>query len=62
MRRADDSSPIPTHMARSADRDTEVNDVSGYESPKLVDLGSVRNVVLGSASSGKNDANGQYYW
>ncbi|MET9554473.1 lasso RiPP family leader peptide-containing protein [Streptomyces sp. NPDC006645] len=33
-----------------------------YEPPVLVDLGSVRDVTLGSSTSGTADANSQYYW
>ncbi|NUT49483.1 MAG: lasso RiPP family leader peptide-containing protein [Saccharothrix sp.] len=33
-----------------------------YEAPVLVDLGEVRDVVLGNSSSGNGDANSQYYW
>jgi len=32
------------------------------ESPVLVELGVVRQVVLGNSSSGNSDANTQYYW
>ncbi|MEV8408495.1 lasso RiPP family leader peptide-containing protein [Streptomyces niveus] len=30
--------------------------------PVVVDLGSVRDVTLGSSTSGTADANSQYYW
>ncbi|MFC8828207.1 lasso RiPP family leader peptide-containing protein [Streptomyces sp. NPDC057137] len=33
-----------------------------YEPPVVVDLGSVRDVTLGSSTSGTADANSQYYW
>jgi hypothetical protein len=33
-----------------------------YEPPALLDLGHVREVTLGSSSSGTADANSQYYW
>ncbi|WP_354609100.1 lasso RiPP family leader peptide-containing protein [Streptomyces panacea] len=33
-----------------------------YEPPVIVDLGSVRDVTLGSSTSGTADANSQYYW
>lgn len=34
----------------------------GYESPRLLVIGGVRKLVTGSSSSGKADANSQYYW
>ncbi|WP_020670786.1 lasso RiPP family leader peptide-containing protein [Amycolatopsis nigrescens] len=37
-------------------------DEPDYESPLLIDLGHVRDVTLGSSSSGSADANSQYYW
>ncbi|GGX19115.1 lasso RiPP family leader peptide-containing protein [Streptomyces chryseus] len=33
-----------------------------YSPPVLVDLGHVREVTLGSSSSGTADANSHYYW
>jgi hypothetical protein len=33
-----------------------------YEPPRLSDLGHVRDLVLGSSSSGNADSNSQYYW
>ncbi|MGP4002606.1 lasso RiPP family leader peptide-containing protein [Streptomyces sp. 8N706] len=33
-----------------------------YEAPMVADLGDVRQVTLGSSSSGNADANSQYYW
>ncbi|WP_407285358.1 lasso RiPP family leader peptide-containing protein [Streptomyces sp. BP-8] len=33
-----------------------------YEPPVVIDLGPVREVTLGSSSSGTADANSQYYW
>jgi hypothetical protein len=35
---------------------------AGEEPPMLVELGDVRDVVLGNSSSGNSDANSQYYW
>jgi hypothetical protein len=35
---------------------------TGYEPPLLIDLGAIREVVLGNSSSGNGDANSQYYW
>lgn len=34
----------------------------GYESPRLLVIGRVRKFSTGSSSSGKSDANSQYYW
>jgi hypothetical protein len=34
----------------------------GYESPRLLVIGGVRKFSTGSSSSGKADANSQYYW
>jgi hypothetical protein len=34
----------------------------GYESPRLMVIGRVRKFSTGSSSSGKADANSQYYW
>lgn len=33
-----------------------------YEPPLLIVIGNVRKLTTGSASSGKQDANSQYYW
>ncbi|MGW7197002.1 lasso RiPP family leader peptide-containing protein [Streptomyces chryseus] len=33
-----------------------------YSPPVVVDLGHVREVTLGSSSSGTADANSHYYW
>ncbi|WP_143104784.1 lasso RiPP family leader peptide-containing protein [Amycolatopsis regifaucium] len=37
-------------------------DSVGYEPPLLFDLGHVRELTLGSSSSGSADSNSQYYW
>jgi hypothetical protein len=34
----------------------------GYESPRLMVIGQARKFSTGSSSSGKADANSQYYW
>ena len=34
----------------------------GYESPRLMVIGRARKFSTGSSSSGKADANSQYYW
>jgi hypothetical protein len=36
--------------------------IEDHDSPALVELGVVRQVVLGNSSSGSGDANTQYYW
>jgi hypothetical protein len=33
-----------------------------YEPPRITVIGNVRDLTGGSASSGKSDANSQYYW
>ncbi|MFL6076930.1 MAG: hypothetical protein ACJ73S_26350 [Mycobacteriales bacterium] len=43
-------------------RSQEAEATEGYEPPEVLDLGKVRNVVLGSAGGGRNDQNGQYYY
>ena len=35
---------------------------NGYESPRLIVIGRARKFSTGSSSSGKADANSQYYW
>lgn len=34
----------------------------GYEVPQLTVIGDVRDLTTGSSSSGKKDANSNYYW
>ena len=34
----------------------------GYEPPRIIVIGNVRDLTMGSASSGRSDANSQYYW
>ncbi|WP_156722318.1 lasso RiPP family leader peptide-containing protein [Streptomyces apocyni] len=36
--------------------------LEAYDPPTVVDLGHVREVTLGSSSSGNADANSHYYW
>lgn len=46
-------------------RATGLDDDAGPDDdgpPVLVELGDVRDVVLGNSSSGNADANSQYYW
>ncbi|MFE9396261.1 lasso RiPP family leader peptide-containing protein [Streptomyces flavidovirens] len=45
------------HLA-AADPDRD----DSYAPPVVVDLGHVREVTLGSSSSGTADANSHYYW
>jgi hypothetical protein len=52
-----DDRRVPTAPSTAAENDSVV-----YEPPVLVDLGDVRDVVLGNSSSGNGDANSQYYW
>jgi hypothetical protein len=33
-----------------------------YEKPQVIVIGNVRDLTAGSASSGNQDANSQYYW
>jgi len=40
----------------------DVSLVEEYEPPCVVDVGHVRELTGGSSSSGKADANSQYYW
>ncbi|MFC5030922.1 lasso RiPP family leader peptide-containing protein [Streptomyces sp. SID13666] len=43
-------------------RSAEDSGPAVYEAPLLADLGHVRELTLGSSSSGNADANSQYYW
>ncbi|GGO84281.1 lasso RiPP family leader peptide-containing protein [Wenjunlia tyrosinilytica] len=52
------SSGSPASVTTAADGIEEPE----YERPVVVDLGHVREVTLGSSSSGSADANSQYYW
>jgi hypothetical protein len=66
MRHADESGRIRTSPNHFPDPETErdpADGPSGYQAPALFDLGSVRNVVLGSVGSGQPDmSGGQYKW
>jgi hypothetical protein len=42
--------------------DPHPGSASGYEPPRITVIGNVRDLTGGSASSGKSDANSQYYW
>jgi hypothetical protein len=44
------------------DRSDEAENPGEYELPLVVDIGEVRDLTAGSASSGNKDANSQYYW
>ncbi|KFZ77609.1 hypothetical protein ED92_37780 [Amycolatopsis sp. MJM2582] len=55
--------PRPSPARDAADAMTEPpTDEAGYEPPLLFDLGHVRELTLGSSSSGSADSNSQYYW
>ncbi|MFG2177029.1 lasso RiPP family leader peptide-containing protein [Streptomyces niveus] len=51
-------------LGGSAEAAVVLDDVDDmfYEPPVVVDLGSVRELTLGSSTSGTADANSQYYW
>lgn len=51
-------------LGASAEAAVVLDDVDDllYEPPVVIDLGSVRDVTLGSSTSGTADANSQYYW
>jgi hypothetical protein len=34
----------------------------GYEPPRIMIIGNVRDLTTGNSSSGTKDANSQYYW
>ena len=40
----------------------EAENPGAYALPLVVDIGDVRDLTAGSASSGNKDANSQYYW
>jgi hypothetical protein len=48
-------------MNNGSKQDEAPAGLSEYESPAVVDLGSVRGATLGSASTGSADMNGQFY-
>ena len=66
MRRADETRRIPTSPNQPAELALDRGDQSGpsgYQAPALIELGSVRNVVLGSSGKNTSDGNsGQYYY
>jgi hypothetical protein len=45
---------------RELDRQCEGQ--GGYEPPRLMIIGNVRDLTTGNSSSGNRDANSQYYW
>lgn len=52
-----------THGGGIARKDVEAFErASGYDPPRVTVIGYVRDLTGGSASSGKSDANSQYYW
>jgi hypothetical protein len=38
------------------------NEQLEYEPPRIIVIGTIRDLTGGSASSGHKDANSQYYW
>ena len=53
--------PVDSHW--QASRGGGLNrPVHPYEPPRLLVIGSVHSLTTGSSSSGKKDANSQYYW
>lgn len=56
-------------LSSTRDREAVVHGVDdprrsagGYEPPRITVIGSVHALTGGSASSGRSDANSQYYW
>jgi hypothetical protein len=52
-------------VAPTADNHSRPGEAHGpgeYALPLVVDIGDVRDLTAGSASSGSKDANSQYYW
>ncbi|GGO79280.1 hypothetical protein GCM10012289_63210 [Nonomuraea cavernae] len=46
----------------SEDRADAPSPEPAYEPPVIIDLGRIRALFRGNASSGNADANSQYYW
>ncbi|MGW3962506.1 hypothetical protein ACWED2_21985 [Amycolatopsis sp. NPDC005003] len=44
------------------DDDACAADDRTYEPPLFVEVGRIRELLLGNSSSGKADSNSQYYW
>ena len=42
--------------------DPQCDGLATYEPPRLMVIGTVRDLTTGSSSSGNKDANSQYYW
>jgi hypothetical protein len=40
----------------------EADGAGSYDPPRVLVLGSVRDLTTGSSASGNKDANSQYYW
>jgi hypothetical protein len=51
----------PDEIANS-DELSEIQAPGSYETPRIIVIGKVRKLTTGSASSGNQDANSQYYW
>jgi hypothetical protein len=69
MRQAGARSALPARQAGEAapsagqhGRPGEAENPGEYALPLVVDIGEVRDLTAGSASSGNKDANSQYYW
>jgi hypothetical protein len=46
----------------NSDEPSEIQTTGSYETPRIIVIGKVRKLTTGSASSGNQDANSQYYW
>ncbi|MFF0067050.1 lasso RiPP family leader peptide-containing protein [Streptomyces sp. NPDC005279] len=64
LRKHANRSPRPSVSDASAPAGLDAADRhrDAYDPPAVVDLGHVREVTLGSSSSGNADANSHYYW
>jgi hypothetical protein len=58
MRQAGEVAPAAGEHGRPG----EGENPGEYALPLVVDIGEVRDLTAGSASSGNKDANSQYYW
>lgn len=55
---------VPLHgdTPVSTPEDQEATLRAGYEKPRLIVIGKVRDLTKGNASSGNQDANSNFYW
>lgn len=53
--------PVDGHQ-RVRRKDGIEEPARNYEPPRLIVIGSIHALTTGSSSSGKKDANSQYYW